>query len=255
MALIGMAIYSTEENKKDNCLEKTMAALSRTVDFKKHRLIVSINAATERTTAILRWYAPIIQHTIHNDSNIGTAKAINKAWVLRKKGENAIKMDDDIITTYVGWVDELEAAIERDPLIGQCGLKRKDCWEYPGHEHADWKSELIMLPHIGGESWIIVEKVKHVIGSCVMHSAALLEKIGGMYQLSEYGYDDVIASHRTHLAGFYSCFLSHVPIDHIDDGQTPYQAWKEKHAGEQSQAMISFVREMYNGTKPIYYEP
>lgn len=254
MALIGMAIYSTEENKKDSCLEKTMAALQRTVDFSKHRLIVSVNAATERTDAILKWYSSIIQHTIINDGNIGTAKAINKCWVFRKKGENAIKMDDDIVTTYVGWTDELEAAIARDALIGQCGLKRKDCWEWPGHDHPDWKSELAMLPHAPGESWIIVEKVKHVIGSCVMHSSALLDKVGFLYQPSQYGYDDVIMSHRTYLAGFYSCFLPHVPIDHIDDGKTPFQGWKERHSGEQTQKVIALVHDMYNYKQPIYYE-
>jgi hypothetical protein len=61
-------------------------------------------------------------------------------------------------------------------------------------------------------------------------------------------------SHRAHIAGFYSCFLSHINIDHIDTGTTGYQGWKERHSGEQTQKVINLVHEMYNGTKPIYYD-
>ena len=110
-----------------------------------------------------------------------------------------------------------------------------------------------MLPHTAGERWQIVEIAKHIIGTCVMHSSDLLDKVGYLYQTSLYGYDDTIMSHRTHLAGFYSCFLPHIEIDHIDTGATAYQGWKEKHSGEQTQKVINLVHEMYNGTKPIYY--
>lgn len=257
MALIAMAVYCTEENKKDDQLNTVLKLLKQTVDY-RHDLYLCVNGATEETEKILQWYSSsciqgITAKVIRNDSNIGTARAINQAWKLRQPGQHCIKMDDDIAINSSGWVDELEEAIRRDPAIGQVGLKRKDCWEWPGHEHADWRSELHMLPHVPGEPWQIVEKVKHVIGSCVMHSAALLDKVGYLYQPSLYGYDDVIMSHRTHLAGFYSCFLPHINIDHIDPGDTPYQDWKQKHSAEQTQQVISLVHEMYNGTKPIYY--
>jgi len=249
-----MAVYSTEENNKDKCLEETLSSLRRTVNFYKHRLMLSVNSQTSKTKNIIDHFSGMVDEVIYNDGNIGTAKAINKVWALRNSKEHCIKMDDDIVINNQCWLDELENAIDKDPLIGQIGLKRKDCWEYPGHENADFKSELIMLPHTGGHEWQIVEKVKHVIGSCVLHNYALLDKIGYLYQPSLYGYDDVIMSHRTHLAGFYSCFLPHINIDHIDDGQTPYQDWKHKHSGEVTQQVIILVHEMYNGTKPIYYE-
>jgi len=252
-ALIAIAVFSTEENQKDSCLERTLESIRNTVDFSKHRLMLSINAFTERTLKITDKYANIIQYIVSNPENIGTAKAINELWALRIQGENLIKMDDDIETSYIGWVDEMDAAIAREPKIGQVGLKRKDCWEWPGHKEEDFRSELIMLPHQPGESWITVEKVKHVIGSCVMHSAALIDKVGFLYQPGVYGYDDVIMSHRTHLAGMYSCFLSHIQIDHIDDGKTPYQDWKQKHSGQYTQEVIKLVHEMYAGIKPIYY--
>jgi GT2 family glycosyltransferase len=253
MALIAMAVYCTEENKRDGVLEVALNSLRETVDFNRHRIMLSVNGMTNKTMPILTSRPFFISEVFFNEANLGTAQAINKIWKLREAGEHCIKMDDDIVINSPGWVDELEEAIRRDPAIGQIGLKRKDCWEWPGHEHPDWRSELHMLPHIPGEPWQIIEKVKHVIGSCVMHNAALLDKVGYLYQPSLYGYDDVIMSHRTHLAGFYSCFLPHINIDHIDPGDTPYQSWKERHSGEQTQAVINLVHEMYNGTKPIYY--
>lgn len=250
-----MAVYCTEENKKDVILEQVIYGLNKTLGLSSsHRIGFSVNGATQRTGQILKGFDVCMkQRVVYNGTNIGTARAINNIWKDRRPGEHCIKMDDDIYINSPGWVDELEEAIRRDPTIGQVGLKRKDCWEWPGHEHDDWRSELHMLPHKPGEPWQIVEKVKHVIGSCVMHNAALLDKVGYLYQPSLYGYDDVIMSHRTHIAGFYSCFLPHINIDHIDPGDTPYQDWKQKHSGEQTQTVIDLVHEMYNGTKPIYY--
>jgi glycosyltransferase involved in cell wall biosynthesis len=261
MALIAVAVYDTEENRRTEITKKAIDSLLQTVDRNKHRIIIVDNYSCKDTLDLYRDYiAASIDEgmryptmVMFQKENLGTARAINQAWKLRQPGEHCIKMDSDIIINYCGWVDELEEAIRRDPAIGQIGLKRKDCWEWPGHEHPDWRSELHMLPHKPGEPWQIVEKVKHVIGSCVMHSAALLDKVGYLYQPSLYGYDDVIMSHRTHLAGFYSCFLPHINIDHIDPGDTPYQGWKERHSAEQTKGVIDLVHEMYNGTKPIYY--
>ncbi len=107
-----------------------------------------------------------------NNENIGTARAINKAWARRAPGQHCIKMDDDVVIHSSGWLDQLEEAIRRDSSIGQIRLKRKDVWEHPKHESPDLRSELIMLPHAGGEPWMVVGKVKHVIGTCVLHLSA-----------------------------------------------------------------------------------
>lgn len=249
-----MAVYDTEENKRSEITDDCLDSLIGTTDIKKHRIFLIDNNSCPKTKEVLAEYGRYENvEVITLPENIGTARAINQAWKLREAGEHCIKMDNDIIINSPGWVDEMEEAIRRDPTIGQVGLKRKDCWEWPGHEHPDWRSELHMLPHVPGEPWQIVEKVKHVIGSCVMHSAALLDKVGYLYQPSLYGYDDVIMSHRTHLAGFYSCFLPHINIDHNDPGDTPYQDWKQKHSSEVTHQVISLVHEMYNGTKSIYY--
>lgn len=253
MSLIGMAVYSTEENKKDANLETTLESLRNTVDFDKHKLMVSVNAFTPITKSLFINYSDIIDSVFYNGSNIGTAKAINKVWATRKPGEHCIKMDDDITIHSSGWIEEMESAIAIDKEIGQIGLKRQDVWEHPEHENADLRSELVMLKHEPGHPWIVVEKVKHVIGSCVMHSSALLDKVGGLFQYGPYGYDDVLMSHRTHLAGYYCCFIPHILIDHTDFGTTPYQGWKEKNAGKYTDAVIKLVHAMYKGEESIKY--
>lgn len=262
MALIAMAVYDTEENKRSEITDKTLYGVFTEARIYGHKVIVIDNNSCPRTKEILGKYLRLSETScyitdfkvITLPENIGTARAINQAWKRRQPGEHCIKMDNDIIINSPGWVDEMEEAIRRDPQIGQVGLKRKDLWEYPEHPEADFKSELRMLPHVPGEPWQIVEKVKHVIGSCVMHSAALLDKVGYLYQPGLYAYDDVIMSHRTHLAGFYSCFLPHINIDHIDPGGTPYQSWKEKYAGEQTQEVIKLVNAMERKETGLYFD-
>jgi GT2 family glycosyltransferase len=257
MSLIAMACFDTEENGRTEYTRKTLQSIVNTVNLNKHRLIVIDNNSCQKTKNLLKYFPRYYSHKnieiITLPENIGTARAINQAWKLRKEGEHAIKMDNDVVIHSIGWVDEMEEAIRRDNKIGQIGLKRKDCWECTWHTSDDFKSELKMLPQVPGERWQIVEIAKHIIGTCVMHSSNLLDKVGYLYQPSLYGYDDVLMSHRAHLAGFYSCFLPHIEIDHIDTGATAYQGWKEKHSGEQTQKVINLVHEMYNKTKPIHY--
>ena len=252
-----MAVNDTLENKRTEYTRRTLQSIIETVDLIKHRLIIVDNNSCKETKDLLKHFANYYIkkniEVITLPENVGTARAINQAWKLRNEGEHCIKMDNDVVIYSKGWVDEMEEAIRRDEKIGQIGLKRKDCWECTWHESDDFRSELKMLPHTAGQRWQIVEKAKHIIGTCVMHSSALLDKGGYLYQPSLYGYDDVLMSHRAHLAGFYSCFLPHIEIDHIDNGQTTYQGWKERHSGEQTQKVIQLVHEMYNGTKPIYY--
>jgi len=256
MALIAMAVYCTEENQKDELLRQTLYSMYDTVDFKKHRLILSINSTTSKTMKMLE-AAKILTpfETIINDTNIGTAEAINKAWQLRKEGENCIKMDDDVVIYQSGWIEQMEDAISRAPQIGIIGLKRKDCIECVEHEDEYFRSKLWQLPHIGGQRWINVEEVHHVMGTCQMYSSALLDKIGYLYQPKLYGWDDVLASARSRAAGFKNVFLPHIEIDHIDEGKTPYQAWKEKHAGEDFPLIHKLMDGYKNGTESIYYNP
>lgn len=254
-ALVSMVVYSTEENKKDECLAKTLKSLDSTVDFKKHRLMLSVNGATEVTKRIIHNNRDIISHVFWNDENLGTARAINKIWQERKEGEHVVKMDDDVVIHQSGWLDLLEEIVTIDPTIGQAGLKRKDCIESTTHPDPYYRSELIQLPHTPGHKWITVEKVHHVMGTCVLHSSALIDKVGYLFQPSKYGWDDVLMSARSIGAGFSNVFASHIDIDHIDEGQTPFQGWKEKVALEHLHEINGLIHKYKVEKKDIYYNP
>lgn len=257
MALIAMALYSTEQNQKDECLAKTLQSLADTVDFSKHRFMVSINRWTDTTTNLVNKYQRegVINTIIYNPYNLGTAEAINKVWKDRRPNENCIKMDDDVVIHRKGWIELLEECLTKDPNIGIIGLKRKDCIETPQHPDPYFKSELRMLPHTPGHRWCIVEECAHVMGTCQLYNHALLDKIGYLYQPKQYGWDDVLACARSIGSGFTNVFYPHIEIDHIDPGQTPYQSWKEKHAFEDVQLVNQLITEYKTGVKSCYYNP
>jgi hypothetical protein len=112
-----------------------------------------------------------------------------------------------------------------------------------------------MLPHKPGEKWIVGEIVNHVMGTCQGYSPTLLDKIGYLYQPRLYGFDDALAAARCKVAGFLSVFLPHIEIDHIDPGDTAYQGWKEKVAGEDMAEYNRIVNGYFDGSIPIYYNP
>lgn len=247
-----MAVYDTAENQRTKYTRETLACLADTVNLDRHRVVIVNNASCPETVELFRKY-PRFDY-IHIDRNIGTAAAINQAWLGRRPGENAVKMDNDVVIHQSDWADVLEDAIRLDTKIGICGLKRKDCQEEPSR--TDWAhSEIYMLPHQPGERWIVVEEVAHVMGTCQMYSAALLEKIGYLYQPRLYGFDDSLAAVRCRVAGFKSVFLPCIEIDHIDPGDTPYQKWKERHAGEDMATYHEIVRQYRQGRRPIYFNP
>lgn len=258
MALIAMAVHDTEENGRSELTRKTLGSISKTVDLSHDRLFIIDNGSFVETKLLLDAYKNTYSgqqiSIITLPENIGTAKAINLAWKERKPGEHCIKMDNDVIINQSGWVDEMEEAIEREPQIGICGLKRKDLWQHPGHPDRMYKSELIMLPHEPGQRWIIAEKTRDIMGTCTMFNSALLDKIGYLFQPSLYGYDDVLASLRSNKAGFINVFLTHINIDHIDPGGTEYIDWKHKESGKVTQEVIKIIDEYIAGTRSIYHE-
>lgn len=265
MALITMAVYDTEENGRSEYTKRTFVSLLQTVEFTEHRLIVIDNASCQATKDYLSGEAlqQILDsgfgsknfYLITNETNLGTSEALNLAWKHRQPGEHIVKIDNDVIIHQSGWVEQMIEAIKRDPQIGIIGLKRKDIIQSTWHPDPNYRSELIMLPHEPGQRWICVERTNDVIGTCTMFNSALLDKVGYSYQPGLYGYEDVLFCHRSHLAGFYNCFLNHIDIDHIDTGDGQYQDWKERHSGEHTAKMIEVFKEYVNGTRPIYYNP
>jgi GT2 family glycosyltransferase len=256
MALIAMAVYDTEENRRAEYTQKTIECLLRTVDRQKHRIIIVDNGSCEESKKILEYFSvnrgPI--HVITLPENIGTAKGINEAWKLRLPLENAVKMDNDVIINFENWVDTMEEAIARDEKIGILGLKRKDLDECPGNPIDWYDSKLYFLPHKPGESWIPFEEVIQLMGTCQMYSAALLKQIGYLTQPGIYGFDDSLASLRSRLTGYKVGFLPAINIDHIDRGDTSYIQQKQRMAAEGMGDFNEMCRKYADGTIPIYYD-
>jgi GT2 family glycosyltransferase len=223
MSLIAMAVFDTEENQRTEYTKETLNCLWETVDLTQHQVVVIDNNSCQETKEVLKKYNQFTIITL--SENIGTAKAINRGWKLRKGNEHLIKMDNDVVINYSNWVDEMEEYLEADPMIGILGLKRKDIWENP-FRNDNYKTTLRMLPHKSGESWKIVEDSEHIIGTCQMYNKNLIRKIGGLIQPSIYGFDDTLSSIRCKLAGFKNSFIPHIDIDHIDTKENQY--WKEK---------------------------
>lgn len=257
MALIAMAVYDTEENKRTWMTDETILSLRKTVDLEKHRLFIIDNASCQATKELLDSLQSIIPFTlITNETNIGTAKAINLAWKQRNPGEHVIKMDNDVVIHQSGWVDLMEEAISREPIIGIIGLKRKDLAENPNFPEGDWrKSYLSMLPQEPGEKCIVIEQVNHVMGTCQMYSSDLIDKIGGLYQMDGlYGFDDALSAVRCHVAGLINVFIPYIEIDHIDNAANEaYKIWKQDYAGIMMPEYTKTKEEYFSGNKDIYY--
>jgi GT2 family glycosyltransferase len=252
--LIGMAVFDTVENDRTWMTRDTLESLRKTVNWEKHRLIISDNGSCEATSDLYNRYGSILPFTVlRNGSNIGTARAINRAWKQREPGEHCVKMDNDVVIHQPEWVDWLEEVFAVDPKIGICGLKRKDLEESPLSSDPWWRSKLRMLPHEKGQRWIVVEEVMHVMGTCQAYSSLLLDRIGYLAQPGTYGFDDSLAAVRAKVAGFKSAFLHGFEIDHIDPGGTEFLQWKMDHAREYMGAFNDLKARIQAGTLDVYF--
>jgi len=255
MMLIAMAVYDTNENGRTELTRQTLLSLARTVNWDRHRLIVSDNGSCQATHDLYDEMGELPLRIIYNGENLGTANAINKAWRLREPDEAAVKMDNDVTIVQPDWADRMEEVFARDPTVGICGLKRKDLDERPDHPHSWYKSTLRMLPHQKGQRWLVVEECIHIMGTCQAYSPLLLNKIGYLYQGDcLYAFDDSLASLRAQVAGFKRVFLHGVEINHIDPGGTEFTEWKRRCAGE-AMAWYHRTRQEYlSGKRPVYYD-
>ena len=260
-----MAVWDTDENNRTSLTERTLQSLAERVNWSRHRLIVSDNGSCEATQALYHEAAKWLPfQLIRNGENLGTARAINRAWSYRRPGEVALKMDNDVVVNNSGWADDMELAFSLDPTIGIVGLKRKDLAERPDHHEQHYRSELRFLPHQPGQRWISVEECLHIMGTCQAYSSLLLDKIGYLYQGQDegkvYGLDDTLASLRARQAGFKVVFLPTIDIDHIDPGQSAYTEWKHKVAGESMGAdgrenwLNRVMVEYRTGKRPLYWK-
>lgn len=259
MALIACVVYDPPGEPRTTLMVGALRSIAQTAN--NHRLVIvsnGISLTSHEAIKDLKYSYGLKYHLIETGSNIGTARAISRAWQLREPGEHCLKVDSDVLIHERGWLDKLEECIGRDPQIGIIGLKRKDCDENPWAPEGDWsQSKLHMLPHLhkSGATWLIVEKVHHVMGTCQLYNSALLDKIGYLVQMGKYGFDDSLAAVRCEVAGFYSCFYPHYNIDHPDPGGSRYQSWKEKYSGERMDRFRMYANKYRSGEMKVYHGP
>lgn len=259
--LIVMATYCTKENQRFLLARRTLLNLVDNALFRKNRLVVMDNGSDDGDMKELcEYYGDRKKHLpcdityIRNYENRGTARAINRGLQMREPGEVCCKIDDDVIIRSDTWIAEIEEAFRRDSKLGIIGLKRKDLAESPSAIEKWYRSSLKMLPHKPGESWMVVEEVNHVMGTCQAYSPALLDKVGYLWQPGLYGFDDSDICARAHLAGFDTVFLPHIDIDHIDPGGTEFTQWKRKQAGITMQEYRQAIDAYKSGKQPLYRE-
>ncbi len=255
MMLMGIAVYDTPQNNRTWMTEATLKSFAETVDWEQHRLVLSDNGSCDATLRLYenaKTWLPF--EVIYNGENLGTARAINKVWRQREPGEHALKADNDVTFAQAGWADWMEDVFARDPKIGICGLKRKDILECPWSDRPEYKSTIRMLPHEMGQRWLVVEWVKHVIGTCQGYSSALLDKIGYLTQPSLYGFDDSLSAVRARVAGFQSVFLHGFELDHLDPGGDDYAQWKQGQSRKYFAGVNSDVVLYEAGLKDVYYD-
>lgn len=262
MALIAMAVYDTEENGRYEYTKSTLISLifDNDIDWSRHRLFIVNNNSCKKTTILLDGFQGLSHPSvtvIHLSENIGTAKAINRAWAHRKPDEHLIKMDNDVIIYGSGWVDEMEEVLNIgdriSPPIGILGLKRKDLIETP-YRTDGYQSQLMQIPHEMGERWHTVEIINHCMGTCQMYHHKLIDKIGGLEQLGGiYGLDDTIASAKSMIAGFCNAFLNHIEINHIDTGENAeYVKFKQDYVSTKFGELHKLIDEYKTGQKNLF---
>lgn len=250
-----MVTWDTLENGRSVYTAQSLASLTKTVDFTCHRMVIVDNGSDEESLGMIRsWAALTGVSVIENGENLGTSVALNKGLRMRMDGEHCIKIDGDMVIHDAGWVDKLEAVIERDSAYGIIGLKRKDLAQSPDAPNPTFRSTLRMLPHEPGQTWIVVEEHHDIIGSCTMFNSALINKIGYSWQIGLYGFEDCLYSIRSVMAGFKNCFLTNIEVDHIDVGGGEYGAKKESWANSAWAEYQTIHTQYQTGERSIYYD-
>lgn len=237
MALLVQCLFCTTYNGKLKYAKQCMQSLLETTDLKKNRLIViNQNSCKEAT----EWISGIVQENdgitvMHLKENIGTARGINLGLYQRKPDEIVIKLDDDLTWGKSGWVEDMEQEIANNPLIGILGLRRDDVY-----------GEMI---EDGNLLWC-----HDIMGTCTAYNPLMVDKVGGLSQFSNYGFDDSVYSVRSEVAGFKNAFMKNIKIVNLDEGGTKYTDWKKREAGIYIQEATIYMNMIKEGKLSYYYD-
>jgi len=209
-----------------------VASLFDTADKDLYSLIIVDNGSTDGTVEYLQSLShPNLEDIIFLPENTGTASALNQVWKIgEQRGQHVGKIDNDVVFLSTPWLNQMTYVLDTVVDVGLVGLKRKDLEEKPNHTDAFYRTNLYVMPNNK-----VIELSHHVMGTCWLVANHALKKLGGLRQLSVYGFDDAIYCSRMAIAGYYVAFIPDLVIDHIDPGDPmypEYTQWKQQHAGE-----------------------
>lgn len=257
--ILAMAVHDTDDNGRTELTRRTLRSLSRTVDLSRFTLWVVNNASCDATLRAFDEFVasdpqgPLVRF-LHNPANAGTAGAVNRAVARRQPGQGVVKIDNDVEWAHPGWVELLAEAEAREAKLGVIGLKRKDLAQTANATPGEWlHAPLYELPHQPGQPWLYLQATHDVMGTCVLYTGRLLDRVGFLSQPAEYGFDDCLMCLRAAKAGFLSGFVLSTPwIDHIDPGGTDYSRWKEAEAHRLWGRYEELAAQYRDGSRNVY---
>lgn len=254
--LIALPINDTLDNKRTPLTDRVLHRLMEIVRD-TDRVIVSDNVsclATRRVYIELKRKYPNFS-VIYNDTNLGIAAAVNKAWKQAVPGEIVVKMDNDCLINSSDWAPLIDYVFSKEPKIGILGVKRHDLAERPDASEPHYRTRLRYIAHKPGERWVVVEEANHVMGTCYAFNPKMLPKFGYLMQPDTvYGFDDAIAAARAHALGFSVCFLPQIDVDHLDvEGNAKYTKWKSEQAAQGMAKFFQIKNAIADGSMSPYY--
>ena len=254
--LIAIAVYDTEQNDRTKYTKETYASLLETVDFETTQVVFINNASCKETVDFLKLIETPDITVLHNDTNLGTAEAINLGWRHFSEIPYKVKLDNDVVFHTDRWADLMADVMDKMPEIGILGVKRKDLPNSPtSKEYPTVIDNIQNDPKILGNPSNIIEYCDDIIGTGLMFNPQLLSLVGYLWQPGVYGFDDVIICHKSRILDFKNAFYPYIDIDHIDDGKNPFTDWKKRYAGMYLSKIEGIIDDYIEGKRPLYYNP
>ena len=214
----------------------TLSALLETGAFEQAQVVIFDNGSTDGTADAIRGLfaeglAPY--GLVFYGRNIGCPRALNSILHhYRKPGQHFIKVDNDVRLLTNDWVRLLCDFPDAHPDVAMVGPWYKELETgYQGR---------VLEKH---ESWW---RVYPIIGHCVMHRGAFLDRTGFFDVLAPdhlYGFEDLLMAHRAGALGFKCAVSLDVQMENI---QRKNSLDSGMHDGERREEHISRLRPEYN---------
>jgi GT2 family glycosyltransferase len=149
------------------------------------RLIVVDNASEEDTASYLASLGKekrLDMLLVRNDKNLGFVKAVNQGIAASDSAYLCIMNNDTIAAK--GWLKEMVAVMEADPLLGLVNPSSNTSGQFPGEKTIDEYAE--DLSQLKGQ----VQELYTCRGFCMLVKREVVERVGLLDEIYHIGYFD-----------------------------------------------------------------